>query len=60
MNKKVRLIIQELFYVLSGAVFVFFVLELAWPRVVLAYINVSLVLILWLVIAIILLVIPER
>lgn len=60
MNMKIKIIFQELFYVLSGALLVFLILESFWPRVVLAYINVSAVLIVWMVIAIILLSIPER
>lgn len=57
---KLKVIFQELFYALTGAVVIFFALETVWPRIVLAYINVSEVLILWMIIAIILLLIPEK
>jgi len=47
-----EIIIKEFFYVLSGSLLVFIILELIWPRIVLAYLNISLVLILWLLTAI--------
>ncbi|NTW22045.1 hypothetical protein HGA34_00695 [Candidatus Falkowbacteria bacterium] len=46
-NKEV--IITEAFYALTGALAVFTALELAWPGVVLAYININAVLLFWLV-----------
>jgi len=49
--------IKELFYVLTGAVVLFGVLELVWPGVVLSYFNLNWLLIFWLIIGIVLLVI---
>jgi hypothetical protein len=60
MNSKLKIIFQELFYALSSALLIFASLEFFWPRIVLAYINISLVLIIWLIIVIILVSIPER
>jgi hypothetical protein len=40
---------QELFYVLLAAIIIFGVLELLWPRLVLAYININWLLIGWVV-----------
>jgi len=57
---KLKIVAQELFYVLSGAIAVFFVMETVWPRIILAYINVSLVLIIWFIVATIILAIPEK
>ena len=52
--------LHETFYCLSGAVLVFSGLELAWPGLVLAYININWVLIFWLVNGIVILIIkPE-
>ncbi len=48
MNKNILMIISEFFYVLTGSLVVFSLLELIWPGVVLAYINLNWVLILWL------------
>ena len=53
--KNISLIFKELFYALTGALVVFVVLELFWPNVVLAYININWVLILWLFAGIIIL-----
>lgn len=47
-RKKIIIILEELFYVLTGGIAVFVALELVWPGVVLAYININWVLILWL------------
>ncbi|MBU1901910.1 hypothetical protein KKG82_06130, partial [Patescibacteria group bacterium] len=44
---KIKTIARELFYVLTGALVIFCAMELAWDRVVLAYININWVLILW-------------
>lgn len=43
----------ELFYVLTGAILALVSLELLWPRVVSAYLNVSVVLIFWLIVGIV-------
>lgn len=45
----------ELFYVLTGAVLIFSCLEIFWPGMVLAYLNLNYVLIFWLVVGIIIL-----
>ncbi|MFH1583171.1 MAG: hypothetical protein ABIB72_02535 [Candidatus Falkowbacteria bacterium] len=45
----------ELFYVLTGAVLIFACLEIFWPGIVLAYLNLNYVLIFWLIIGIIIL-----
>jgi len=61
MNKtKAQIFFQELFYVLTGALVIFSVLELAWERLVLAYLNLNWVLILWLVCGIVLLIINKK
>lgn len=44
---KVRLLTIELFYVLTGALVIFSLIELTWERIVLSYINLNYVLILW-------------
>ncbi|MBU4257377.1 hypothetical protein KJ586_00120 [Patescibacteria group bacterium] len=49
------LISKELFYTLTAALIIFCALELAWPGVVLAYININWVLIFWLIVSIIVL-----
>jgi hypothetical protein len=52
-------IAEEIFYVLSGAIAVFVLLEVVWPGVVLAYININWVLIFWLVNVIVILTINK-
>ncbi len=47
-----KIFLKELFYVLTGALVIFGLMELFWDRVVLTYININWVLILWLVVAI--------
>ncbi|MDD5290497.1 MAG: hypothetical protein PHZ04_00055 [Patescibacteria group bacterium] len=54
--KKINLIFKELFYALTGALVIFVVLELAWPNIVLAYLNLNWVLLSWLFAGIIVLV----
>ncbi|MDP3043551.1 MAG: hypothetical protein Q8N21_04055 [bacterium] len=49
------IITKELFYTLTAALIIFCALELAWPGVVLAYININWVLIFWLIVSIIVL-----
>ena len=46
----------ELFYGLFGALLIFIFLEIVWPGIVLAYINLNLVLLFCLVIGIIILI----
>ncbi|MFA4941521.1 MAG: hypothetical protein WC582_02915 [Patescibacteria group bacterium] len=53
--KKINLIFKELFYVLSGALVIFVILEIIWPNVVLAYLNLNWVLLSWLFAGIIIL-----
>ncbi|MBU4216975.1 hypothetical protein L6270_04055 [Candidatus Parcubacteria bacterium] len=60
LNTKTKTIFLELFYVLTASLLIFAILEAVWPRVVLAYINISKVLILWMIIAIILLMLPKK
>lgn len=50
--QKVFDIIIELFYVLTASLFIFIVFELFWPRLVLAYLDINLILIFWLIIGI--------
>ena len=45
----------ELFYVLTGAILIFACLEIFWPGIVLAYLNLNYVLIFWLIVGIIIL-----
>jgi len=42
-------IIKELFYVLTGALIIFCLMELIHQGIVLAYININLVLIFWII-----------
>jgi len=58
--KNINLISEELFYALTGALAVFIILEIAWPGVVLAYININWVLILWLAIGIVILITKDN
>ncbi|MFH1427186.1 MAG: hypothetical protein ABIG60_01500 [Patescibacteria group bacterium] len=46
---------KELFYVLTGGLIVFSILELVWPRIVISYISLNLVLLAWLIIGIVIL-----
>lgn len=50
------MIIKETFYVLTGTVVIFAILELILPGIVLAYINFNLILLLWFINGIIILV----
>lgn len=45
----------ELFYVLTGAVIIFSCLEIFWPGIILAYLNINYTLIFWLISGIIIL-----
>ena len=42
-----KMILKETFYVLTGSLAVFVVLETVWPGMVLAYININWVLLFW-------------
>ncbi|MDD4902211.1 MAG: hypothetical protein PHE24_03665 [Patescibacteria group bacterium] len=55
---RARIIIEELFYFLSFTLAVFFALELFWPRIVLAYLNFSWLLLFWLIAGFFLLIYP--
>lgn len=44
-----KIIKQEIFYFLSAAMVLFVVMELLWPRVVLAYFNLNWLLLIWLI-----------
>jgi hypothetical protein len=55
MIMKLKIFFEELFYFLTAALAIFFVLELIWPRIVLAYFNFSWLLMFWLLIGITLL-----
>jgi len=52
MKRIINIITIELFYILSASLVIFTVFELFWPRLVLAYININLILIFWLIIGI--------
>ncbi|MFH1522469.1 MAG: hypothetical protein ABIE43_01460 [Patescibacteria group bacterium] len=63
MNKtrgKVYQILTEFFYVLTGAIVVFVIMELAWENIVLSYLNLNWVLIGWVINGIVLLVMSRR
>jgi len=46
---KNNLLIRESFYFLTALVVVLFILEIAWPNIVLAYFNLNYLVILWLI-----------
>ncbi|MEK7558024.1 MAG: hypothetical protein AAB530_02335 [Patescibacteria group bacterium] len=52
---KINFVLKEFFYVLTGFLIIFSFLEFAWPGVVLAYINLNLILIFWLIIGMLIL-----
>jgi len=45
----------ELFYVLTGALIIFVCIEIFWPGIVLAHLNINYILIFWLISGIIIL-----
>ena len=51
---------QELFYVLSGALVLFILLEIVKPQIVVAYLNISFWLLLWLLNGMILLMFEKK
>lgn len=55
-----HLTLKELFYTLTGAVLIFVIMEILWPGIVLAYININWVLIFWLVVGIVILVVDRE
>jgi hypothetical protein len=46
--KNINVIFEELFYVLTGALVVFVILEVVWSNIVLAYLNINYLLLIWL------------
>ena len=55
LDGKIISVFRELFYVLTGAIVIFSLLEIIWPGVVSAYINLNWILIFWLVAGIVVL-----
>lgn len=49
MAKDFQLIIREIFYFFSCLILVFIILEMIWPNIILAYLNLNYLLILWLI-----------
>ena len=54
------LILKEIFYCLSAGLLIFSVLELIFPNIILAYFNLNLGLILWLVVGIMIVTISNK
>lgn len=54
------LILKELFYALTGAILILVVMELLSPGIVLAYVNINLVLIFWLIVGIVILIADNK
>ncbi|MBU0619708.1 MAG: hypothetical protein V1768_01830 [Patescibacteria group bacterium] len=44
-----KLIYTELFYLFTGALIIFAGLEILWPNIILAYININYTLLLWMI-----------
>lgn len=57
---RLKIIFYELFYVVTFAIIIFSLLELAWPGMVLAYFNLNSLLIFWLIIGIVIILIPPQ
>jgi hypothetical protein len=53
-------ILQELFYVLTFFLLSAALLESFWPRVILSYLNLNIILILWLFVGIVILLIKDK
>lgn len=47
-----RIVKEELFNFLSAALLVFFLLELIWPNIILAYFNLNWLLVAWAIMAV--------
>jgi hypothetical protein len=58
--KNINLIFKEVFYALTGALIIFIALEVVWPNIVLAYLNLNWVLLAWLFTGIIILIIDKK
>jgi hypothetical protein len=59
-NDKLKILIEELFYALTVSLAIFGVMEIIRPRLVLAYINLSWLLLAWLVIGVLYLFIDKN
>ncbi len=53
-------ILKEIFYVLSASLLIFLIMELVSPNIILAFLNINLVLISWIIIGIMILVNNEK
>jgi len=51
--QQLKIVILEFFYCLSFLLLFFYIMELVWPKIILSYLNLSQVLIFWLIIGII-------
>ncbi len=60
MAAKLKPYLEEIFYALTGALLLLGALEYLWPGAVLAYLNINLVLIFWLIISMIILIIKNN
>jgi hypothetical protein len=58
--KKVKIIVEEIFFALTVSLVVFGILELIKPRIVLAYLDLNYLLLAWLIFGIILLKIGDK
>ena len=56
----VYLITREFFYTLTMALVCFFIMELIWPRIVLSYININIVLIFWVINASVMFIVNDK
>ncbi len=50
----------EFFYILSFSVIIFIIMEVLYPRIILAYFNINILLLFWLIIAMIIILNPEK
>lgn len=55
-----RIIAKELFYASGSAFLIYFVMEIFWQGIVLSYFNINWVLLLWLIVAILIVLIPNK
>jgi len=55
-----KTIIRELFYVLTGALIIFSLMEIIWPKIIIAHINLNWILILWFFVGIVLLILRQK
>lgn len=54
-----KLLVRELYYFLTVTLVLLIILELSWPGLILAYFNINLILIFWLIVGILLLITKE-